>query len=155
MGLTKGNLNRQMTIGGYTFDWDPMNNTNDVILMGACITTNLRCTLRQPNASAGYVVPASKTLFILATRILNAVSVAAEVALLYSDVDSGYTNATAFTNPVFNAGVTTADATLSAVATGSAPEAATNFSIPTGKYPGVQSQGTAQAWIGVFYCKLK
>jgi hypothetical protein len=155
MGLVKGNAGRQITVGGYTFDWDPMNNTSDILLMGACITTNLRCTFRQPNASAGYVVPASKTLYIMAFKAVNAVAVASEPCLLYGDADTGYTNTTAFTNPVYNAGVTTGDAGLGTAVVGGILEFAPHFSIPTGKYPSVQSQSTGQAFVIFAYGKLK
>lgn len=105
MGLTKGNLNRQLTVGGATFDWDPIGNPNDIQLLAYCGGgANVNTTARQKGAAAGYPVPAGKTLHVVAMKLSNIVAIGFQAQVLISDNDVGQATNTAFTNPVYHGG---------------------------------------------------
>lgn len=97
-------------------------------------------TLRQSSASAGYVVPASKTFYCRASAFLliSAAAAAKNGYIGYADTDAGISGA-APTNPVYygqSAGGSYAlPANINGTAQNPRIEAVTLFTIPTGKYP--------------------
>jgi len=156
MGLTKGNLNRQHTVGGYTFDWDPANNPNDICLWAQASdgTTNQYHTARDMNGTAGYQVPVGKTLKIIAVDLNNTAAYASQWSIGYGDTDVGLTSAAAPTNVILhNAGYQSV--CVAAVVGTYGGRGGLSFSVPAGKYPLGQSAGSAADRSGIqLYCKL-
>lgn len=157
MGLTKGNLPRQITIGGYTFDWDPIGNPNDIPLVAQATdgTTNTHHTARKHNGTAGYQVPASRTLYVVAARVVTtAAATAAQWALGYGDTDVGASSAAAPTNPIADNGGLAQLITAATLAS-SGEKGGVNFSIPASKYLDALSVGSAADRSHIeLYCKL-
>ena len=159
MGLTKGNLPRQNTIGGYTFDWDPINNPNDIALTGAYSGAANFYTSFRNSGSSGYVVPVGKTLRIIAAKIINQASGASQFYLCQSDNDCGNTSATVPTNPVWfgtNSSTLTGVTACTLASAGYVGEVGgINFSVAVGKYiSGRSSGGATDSACVVLYCKL-
>lgn len=92
-------------------------------------------TFREQFATAGYVVPAGKTLYVTEIRFLGG-SIATTFRLLYGDTDVGQNGATAPTNSVYQAGGT---GLTQAPYRAAVPDTMYNLpffmTIPTGKYP--------------------
>jgi hypothetical protein len=133
-----------LTIGGRVFT----DLTNLKILQGVANgTTNVRCSLREAGASAGYQVPVGKTFKVLAVVFQVGASAAGtsnSVAFAYSDNDVGVAASTAFTNPVYIGGNLDNGAymPLTALSNLTKTEFSVNFDIPAGKYLGIQALST-------------
>lgn len=116
-------------------------------------TTNIRGTARKQNASAGYQVPVGKKFVIKAVRVqaTNTASNANQVAIVgYADNDVGIAASTAFTNPVYPAGSSTAGAVGAMTAISNVvQEFLLNFEVPAGKYVGIVAVATAVNYITV------
>lgn len=115
-----------------------------IVCLGAYISTGGKATFRDPNGTAGYVVPTGKTLTLLGMTISAAIAAGAQITVNYSDADVGFNSVTAFTNPfyLFN------DVQFAPFKQGGGNAAAgpnpgmlssfaLNFQIPAGKYPGL------------------
>lgn len=157
MGLRISNGSpKQITVGGYTFDWDPASNSNDILLWGQASdgTSNPYRTLRQLNATAGFIVPAGRTLKIIAIDLLTTAAYAAQWGIGYGDTDVGLTSAALpASNVPHNNRYAVAGVAASAGSFGSRGGLA--FSVPEGKYPFANSAGSASDRSAVqVYCKL-
>lgn len=107
MGLpVKAGGQRSITIGGHTFDWDPQNNANDVLLVGYGAGTLKYTTFRQMSQITGYQVGVGKTLTIVAMKIVQmSNTVVGGANCGYGDNDVGINGtATPPTNAVWNMG---------------------------------------------------
>jgi len=144
------------TIGGYTFDWDPASNPNDILLWAQAMdgTSNPYHTARRANDTSGYQVPTGRTLYVLAVDIITMAAYAAQWTFLYGNTDVGITAAAAPTSPVtYN---NASSAVICEATIGKRGErGGVGFSVPTGKYLCGQSAGSATDRSMIqFYCKL-
>lgn len=116
-------------------------------------TTNIRGTARKENASSGYKVPVGKKFIVKAVRLqaTNTASNANQVLIVgYSDNDVGIAASTAFTNPVYPAGSSTAGAVGAMTAISNVvQEFIMNFEVPAEKYIGIVAVATAVNYITV------
>ena len=64
MGLpVKSGGQRSITLGGHTFDWDPVNNPADIVLIAEVSGASTKYSSgRKGLATSGYQVPVGKTL---------------------------------------------------------------------------------------------
>ena len=136
MGQTSGApMIPNLMVAGRTFT----DLTNLIVLNGICDNTNQYATLRLPNGTSGYQVPASRTLRILAvSATFSVVTGAAAVSIGYGDTDVGFSAASAPTTPV---SLSNGGRAMYVGAGALKPpyEMATNFTVPTGKYPYVSN----------------
>lgn len=145
-----------MLVGGFTTDWNPAVNPNDILLWAQATdgTTNPYHTARKANATAGYQVPTGKALIVLGMDLVTTAAYAAQWGLAYGDTDVGLTSAAAPTNAVtHNNG--TAVVVVPATAGSRGERAGPFFSIPAGKYPDFRSAGSSSDRSSVqCYCRL-
>jgi hypothetical protein len=148
-------LTKQLTIGGYTFDWDPKNNPSDVLLTGDITfgTTAFHTTLQAPVGGAGYQVPSGKTLTIVAARQVSASSTGGYAGFGYGDNDVGVGGAIPTNQVLFGRG---SPVCTTAGAGGAVGESGgLNFQVPSLKYPEALTSGSASERTQVLvYCKL-
>lgn len=111
--------------------------------------TNRYGSARNNNTSAGYAVPAAKTLTILAVKQI-ANQAAGSATLMYADNDSGVSSTTAPTNPVYLAGAGLAFLNDNA-AVANQIETTLTFSVPTGKYITIDSATSNKSATFVLY----
>lgn len=134
--FSSGRQRPTIEVGGRIFT-----DLDNLVILHGYTAGNLRCTLRKPNASAGYQVPVSKKFVVKAMRVWANTTGNGYGTLGYSDNDVGQNSATALTNGVFLGG----DASIDASGSGKAAQAAsgayvqrgeglTNFEVPAGKY---------------------
>jgi hypothetical protein len=132
-----------MTVGGVNFT----NLKNLIVLYMTCKGAALYYSSgRLAGTSAGYAVPASKSLRVLAVRAnVGTGGAGTYIIPMYSDNDLGAGTLTAPTNPIFLGGSGPANSgfLIRTLTAGVTYEAPTNFVIPTGKYPGVSGDGSA------------
>jgi hypothetical protein len=154
MNIIQPSLQACISIGGRVFtDLD-----NLIMLYGwTAGSTTIRTSLRLANGTAGYQVPASRTLKIMAAKIVPcAATPTGQVVATpcYSDNDVGMESSTAFTNPIYLGG----DVGMGLATAGASdnyPEfgVVLDFDVPTGKYPGFQ--GGACVTSLIFYGYLR
>lgn len=134
---------KALTIGGRSFDSTEMSNL--IVLSGAVTSTN-GSTLRKGNGTSGYQVPGGKTFRVVAIETFNMNSSTADNSpgrLLYSDNDNGMnsTAAASFSNPVYLGGDSGVGGGTGVGTAYGIEQEVVQFDIPTGKYPGLKSNG--------------
>lgn len=113
---------------------------SSIIVLGAYITGSTKATFRQPNGSAGYVVPTGSSFEVLGVTMHAVVAAAAPVTLAYADNDLGFNSAGSFTNPVYLFGDSSytifrnPGQSPTSLAPGKPTSFAVNFTVPAGKY---------------------
>lgn len=138
-----------LTVGGRTYT-----DLTNLIELSCYAAGNNNCTFRAPNGSAGYAVTTGKTLKIQSFRcfVITSASNTGTGWLLYADNDVGVNTATAFTNGVRYGGSAASGylASFGSLVSSGYFEGPISYSIPAGKYPGIQGNDT-----GVVYnCKI-
>jgi hypothetical protein len=151
------NAPRTITIGGFTFDWDPIGNANDVLLIAVMSGTSTRySTARKLNSVAGLVVPGGRSLTVVAAKTISFNSPATYWGMGQSDNDVGIQSSTSPTNPVYASNV--AIPPISAVAGGVGATSEVGgilFSVPATKYLTLIGGGVASDGVAVYlFCKL-
>jgi hypothetical protein len=136
---------KSLTIGGRTFVGDEVDNL--LILNGIAAAANAT-TLRKPNVSAGYQVPAGKKYTIYAIDVQNNhASSTTQVSVGYADNDIGLNSGSALTNPVYAntgtnsnfSGVTGPHNGGGFSGSGQTQAVINKFVVPAGKYPFCQA----------------
>lgn len=151
---------RSITIGGYTFDWDPINNPNDIQLSGSYGgSTNISSGLRTLIASSGYLVPVGRRLVVVAVKVFSSSTGGTSCYLAQVDNDVAVNSAGAPTNPLYFGSGSSSQLTPTVVTTpnagGAAEVGGLNFPIATGKYGYIRSTGGATDYgSATLYCKL-
>lgn len=137
----------KLTVGNRVFtDLD-----NLILLIASCNTGGSanNSTFRLPSASAGYVVPTGKTLYIRALQFdMRVTAVTATPVLCYSDNDVGINSNTAYTNQVYPGGSAFLGShIMQSVGIVQVP---VQFDVPEAKYPGMAGDTalgfTCKAW---------
>lgn len=117
-------------------------------------TTTVNTTMRQLNGSAGYTPSGAKAFRILAIRLqmqLSAVTSGVAGQVLYSDNDVGLNTASAFTNPKYPGNsASSAYVGCQSVLTNTF-EAAYDFLVLNGKFPGWTSGSSAYLTQQIFF----
>ena len=142
MLINPASLVPNLTIAGRTFT----NLTNLIILTGPTenAVSSSRTTLRKPSESAGYQVTTGKTLIIYAVRLISTAG-SFSPYFAYTDNDVGIAGNTAFTSPVYLAGLSpSSDPFFFATsnAAGSTLELALDFKVPSQKYFSIDSNSS-------------
>lgn len=136
-----------LTVGGRVFtDLD-----NLKVLYGNVGQTSGAATLREPNSSSGYVVPALKTFKILAIEVIYGANVSG-VLVAYGDTDVGMASTSYPTNVVYTGGDQVNFSVIGSAANTMA-QASVSFNVPAGKYPcsgTIGAAGSAIASIKVY-----
>lgn len=131
-----------ITIGGQTLV-EPITTNAKTLIASIYTASNLHATFRTLNGTSGYVVPGGKTFRMRMLRCSSNNSAANGIMVAYSDNDVGMATNTAFTNEVYIGGIspfsasaiwipTAAQQNITEISFGS------GFTIPTGKYPGLE-----------------
>ena len=160
MDLTAPSAPRRLvTIGGYTFDWDPANVPTDILLVVGLNhgSANRYNTMRRSDGASGYQVGAGKTLRIIAAKMVKYDTTATPIGLIGKGTsDVGLASAAA---PAGNIDYGNAAYIFSGAASG-VPAAGIeigglDFSVPATYYPYYAASAAAAERASVyFYCKL-
>ena len=137
--LIANNSTPSVTIGGRNIT----DLANLILLVGGVSGANYT-SLRKPESSSGYQVPASKVFRILAMEVTVTTAVAGGAHILYADNDIGLSQAGPPTNPVYPGATTTSqNGIVASTATAGKIEIPLRWDIPTGKYILARSDGAA------------
>lgn len=132
-----------LTIAGYVFT-----DVTSLIRLYGWVNANA-CTPRKVNTTAGYA-PSGVSFRMYAMRASNTGTTGSTVRIGYADNDVGVNAGTATTNPVYNIGTAQANVIGNGTTSGGTFEIDLgSFSVPTTKYPFVES--TAGAFGFVIY----
>lgn len=136
--LLQGPLSANLQVGGMTFT----DLKNLIVLHGRFTGTN-RATLRRPNTTSGYAVPANHQLRLLAAKITVAATGTNTIATLgYADNDIGFNAATLFANAVQMGETNEAAQAFLKTSLTNPQTNECNFVVPASKYVYCTNNGT-------------